>query len=276
MREGTMPPGTAALPLRSAALHDDILAPIRGADPRRPFVVAQLGQSLDGRIATPTGESRWINRDAALDHVHRLRAAVDAVVVGIGTVVADDPILNVRRVPGRHPARVVIDPCCRLRREARCMAGEDGVARYVVRACEHPVPEGVERIHLERGPDRAISPVRIIEALHARGLGRILIEGGAWTVSQFIDAGVVDRLHVLVAPVILGSGKTGLSLAPIVNLASALRPVTRVHVLEDGDVLFDCDLRSNWACEVAVPPRAFGAVRSAEPRADAESDLVGG
>ncbi len=77
----------------------DPLTPILKASSDTPFVVAQLGQSLDGRIATPTGESRWINRDAALDHLHRLRAAVDAVVVGIGTVIADDPRLNVRRIP---------------------------------------------------------------------------------------------------------------------------------------------------------------------------------
>jgi diaminohydroxyphosphoribosylaminopyrimidine deaminase / 5-amino-6-(5-phosphoribosylamino)uracil reductase len=71
----------------------------------------------------------------------------------------------------------------------------------------------------------------------------ILIEGGAWTVSSFIAARAVDRLHVLVAPLIIGSGKTGLSLPPIDRLADALRPATRVHILADGDVLFDCDLR---------------------------------
>ena len=100
------PDGSAAARDQSVAM----LAPLINADPSRPFVVAQLGQSLDGRIATPTGESRWINKDEALDHVHRIRANVDAVLVGVGTVVADDPILNVRRVPGRNPARVVIDP----------------------------------------------------------------------------------------------------------------------------------------------------------------------
>ena len=75
---------------------------IRDCPAGRSFVVAQLGQSLDGRIALPSGESRWINNDAALDHLHRLRAVVDAVVVGIGTALADDPMLNVRRVAGRN------------------------------------------------------------------------------------------------------------------------------------------------------------------------------
>jgi riboflavin-specific deaminase-like protein len=217
-------------------------APILSAPADRPFVVAQLGQSLDGRIATPTGESRWINRDAALDHVHRLRAAVDAVLVGVGTVIADDPLLTVRRVPGRHPARVVVDPAGRIPAGARCLA-DDGARRLLVRGGAGPAPAGAEVIELTTR-DRRLAPADIVAALFSRGLRRILVEGGARTVSAFIDAGVVDRLHVLVAPVILGSGKTGLDLAPIACLAEARRPPTFVHVLDDGDVLFDCDLRA--------------------------------
>ena len=93
----------------------DPFGPIARAPLDRPFVVAQLGQSLDGRIATVTGESRYINGSAALDHLHRLRAEVDAVVVGAGTIVADDPLLTVRRVAGKSPARVVIDPSGRIK-----------------------------------------------------------------------------------------------------------------------------------------------------------------
>ena len=227
------------------ATDDPKLAPIRAADPARPFVVAQLGQTLDGRIATASGESRWINRDAALDHVHALRAAVDAVVVGVGTVIADDPQLNVRRVAGRNPARVVIDPRGRLPAGARLLEGGDGARRIVVRdpATRARLPAGVELLPVAR-VDGTMPPLQVIAALHALGLHRLLIEGGAVTVSAFIDAGAVDRLHVLVAPMLFGSGKAGLSLTPIARLADAMRPVTTVHVLDDGDVLFDCDLRS--------------------------------
>ncbi len=223
---------------------NDPFAAILNARADRPFVVAQLGQSLDGRIATTTGESRWINRDAALDHLHKLRGAVDAVVVGIGTVVADDPLLNVRRVAGRHPARVVIDPTGRMPLDCKCLI-DDGIRRLVVRNADGPeAPAGVETVRVS-GQDEPMSPVAIVEALFAVGLKRLLIEGGAWTVSSFIDADVVDRLHVLVAPMILGSGKTGLQLNPIARLAEARRPKTHVHILADGDVLFDCDLRQN-------------------------------
>jgi diaminohydroxyphosphoribosylaminopyrimidine deaminase / 5-amino-6-(5-phosphoribosylamino)uracil reductase len=221
---------------------DDLLGPLRHAAPDRPFVIAQLGQSLDGRIATPTGASRWINRSAALDHVHRLRANVDAVVIGIGTVNADDPLLTVRRVTGRHPVRVVIDPEGVLRPDARCLAHE-GTRCIVVHSEDRGTVPGAEAVVLPLSGS-LIPPKAIVNALAARGLNKILVEGGATTVSAFIDAGAVDRLHVLVAPIILGSGTIGLTLSPIAGLEEAKRPLTRVHVLADGDVLFDCDLRS--------------------------------
>lgn len=225
-------------------MSDDPIERIKRASRERPFVVAQLGQSLDGRIATPTGESRWINKHAALVHVHRIRAAVDAVVVGVGTVVADDPMLNVRHVAGPNPARVVIDPSGRVPLEARCFA-DTGERRLIVRAegVDVPVPHGVEVVFVPR-KDGVLPPQEIVQALFEAGLATFLIEGGAGTVSNFVDASAVDRLHVLVAPAILGSGKSGLSLKPIERLSQALRPKADVHVLEDGDVLFDCDLRA--------------------------------
>jgi len=205
----------------------------------RPFVVAQLGQSLDGRIATITGASRSIGGEAALAHLHRLRANVDAVVVGIGTVLADDPQLTVRLAPGRSPARVVIDPSGRLPATARCLDG----GSFVVCRPDTILPTGALPIRLDQ-PEGMISPTSIIEALFARGFRRLLVEGGARTISNFIDAGCVDRLHVAVAPMIIGSGKPGLELRPIEALSQALRPATTAYILEDGNVLFDCDLRS--------------------------------
>lgn len=216
-----------------------IFAPFRDASPERPFVVGQLGQSLDGRIATVSGESRDISGAAALDHLHRIRAHVDAVVVGAGTVIADDPQLTVRRVAGRNPARVVIDPSGRIDRKGKWLAC-DGARRILVTATDAATPDGVELVKLEaRGG--VIPPAAIIEALHARGLRRILVEGGARTVAAFIESGRLDRLHVLVTPVIIGSGRTGLDLSPIQRLDLALRPRSDVHVLGGGDVLFDCD-----------------------------------
>lgn len=210
-----------------------------------PYVVAQLGQSLDGRIATPTGDSKYINGPAALDHLHRLRARVDVVLVGVGTVVADDPLLTVRRVPGRSPARAVLDPNGRLPPDARCLE-DDGARRLVLTRDPRPLPGGVERLALE-DDGSTHCPRRIRAALGRLGFRRVLVEGGARTISAFIDAGCVDRLHLLVAPIILGSGRAGLDLAPIARLAGALRPRVRAYPMPGGDVLFDCDLRRSPA-----------------------------
>ena len=226
-----------------AAVSDSI-AVIRNAPTSRPFVVAQLGQSLDGRIATVTGESRWISGSPALDHLHRIRAAVDAVVIGVGTAIADDPQLTVRRAIGQDPARVIIDPNCRLTSQAKCLR-PDGTRRIIIRRGTTAHCSSLETIELDSGTSDLICPNEIANKLFAAGLKKILIEGGARTISSFIDAGSVDRLHLMVAPVIIGSGQPGLELGPIQQLSSALRPKTTAHVLEGGEVLFDCDLRQD-------------------------------
>ncbi len=223
------------------SIFDEMFAPLGAGSTDQPIVIAQLGQSLDGRIATLSGDSKYINGHAALDHLHRLRARVDAVVVGVGTLLADDPLLTVRRVEGCSPARVVIDPTGRAPGDARFFA-DDGAVCLVVCGDTATWPKRAEAIRLPAS-GRSLCPRAIVAALGARGFRRVLIEGGARTISAFIDAGCVDRLHILVAPLILGSGKPGLDLRPITTLGEALRPATRTYLLDDGDVLFDCDLR---------------------------------
>jgi riboflavin-specific deaminase-like protein len=222
----------------------DPFAPFRSADPARPFVVAQLGQSLDGRIATISGASKYINGAPALDHLHRIRASVDAVVVGAGTIAADDPQLNVRRVAGANPARVVIDPTGRLRGPAKWLEPDGTPCCLIMRedATSFAIP-GVEQIRLPL-VDGELSPRAMIDALFARSYRKILIEGGAKTISTFLDAGCIDRLHLLIAPIIIGLGRNGLDLKPIDDLTSALRPVTTFYPLGQNEILIDCDLRS--------------------------------
>lgn len=205
------------------------------------MVIGQLGQSLDGRIATQTGHSHYINGPSGLAHLHRLRALVDAVVVGVGTALADDPQLTVRRVSGPQPVRVVIDPNGRLPDSARLLAN-DGVRRIIVttNGIRPVLARNIEIVELSTSESQ-IAPSAILAALAERGLRRILIEGGADTVSRFLAAGCLDRLHVVVAPIVLGSGRVGLSLPPIERADQALRAPMHVHRLDD-EVLFDCDL----------------------------------
>ena len=123
------------------------LADLRSDRARPPSCSASSGSRWMGRIATPTGHSRTISGAGGITHLHRLRALADAVVVGIGTVIADDPRLTVRAVAGRNPARVVIDPHGRLRSCARLLA-EDGAACIVVQTTDQPRPERVTALTL--------------------------------------------------------------------------------------------------------------------------------
>lgn len=209
------------------------------ASRNKSLVLGQIGQSLDGRIATASGHSHYINGPSAITHLHRLRALVDAVVIGIGTALADDPQLTVRRVNGPNPARVVIDPAGRLPAAARCL--EEGARRIVIGSTGRSPRTDVEAISLPAVAGR-FAPGDIVQALADLGLHRILIEGGGMTISKFLDAGCLDRLHVLVAPMIIGSGRAGIQLAEIARLDEALRPLVTVTTFDEGDVLFDCDL----------------------------------
>ncbi len=214
-----------------------LYAPVAEGRAGSAYVIGQLGQSLDGRIATPAGHSHYINGPEAILHLHRLRALVDAVIVGAGTVVADDPRLTVRLLKGRNPARVAIDPTGRLPATARLFAN-DGARRFVVQASDLPRPPGVTAINLERSGGQ-FDPHAIVAALAKHGLRRLLIEGGGRTVSAFLSARALDRLHVCVAPLVIGSGPTGIALPPIDRLEAALRPTVSIHQLGE-DVLFDC------------------------------------
>jgi diaminohydroxyphosphoribosylaminopyrimidine deaminase/5-amino-6-(5-phosphoribosylamino)uracil reductase len=208
-----------------------------------PLAIGQLGQSLDGRIATRTGASHYINGEAARTHLHRLRALVDAVVIGVGTLNADDPQLTVRHVEGHNPVRVLLDPTGRAHPDCRLF--HDGQARVLhvqAQGAGNPsLPAGIESVQLPRHPVYGIHPASVLEALAERGLRRVLVEGGGFTVSRFLEAGALHRLHLLVAPMLIGSGRPGICLPPIDTLEAALRPRCRVFAC-GADSLFDLAL----------------------------------
>lgn len=219
----------------------DLFGPLRNGGVDDLVIVGQIGQSLDGRIATATGHSKYINCPAGIEHLHRLRALVDVVVVGVGTALADDPQLTVRQVPGPQPVRAVIDPKGRLGASAKMFA-DDGIRRLLITAegTHCTPPAGVETIVLP-ARDGNIEPSAIAGALACAGMRRILVEGGADTLSRFLTARCLDRLHVTIAPVMLGAGGPGIILPSRERADEAPRMPVRVHKMED-DVLFDCDL----------------------------------
>jgi diaminohydroxyphosphoribosylaminopyrimidine deaminase / 5-amino-6-(5-phosphoribosylamino)uracil reductase len=229
-------------PLTSSALQA-IFEPLRRPAVDDMVILGQMGQTLDGRIATVSGQSKYINGQAGLTHLHQLRALVDAVVVGVGTAIADDPLLTVRLVKGNNPARIVIDPKARLPLHSRIWI-DDGAPKIWVVANGLTVkpPPQVELLTLPTAGD-GFDPILILKNLRQRGLKRILIEGGAETVSRFMQAKCLDRLHLIVAPIIMGSGRPSFNLPPIEHMDQALRLPVVTHLL-DNEIVFDCDLRN--------------------------------
>ncbi len=222
--------------LLPSALYQPLLAPPQAAD--GCFVLGRLAQSLDGRIATASGDSRWISGHEDIVHTHRLRALFDAVVVGAGTVRADDPQLTTREVPGPSPTRVVIDTNRRL--DDRYRVFSDGPPTLLLCAADAPGPEqlGIAPvIRLPRmGPGLDI--VAVLAVLAARRLHRIVVEGGGITVSRFLAAGALDRLHVTIAPLLIGSGIPAFTLPHAAALTEGLRFEWSVHRL-GADLLVD-------------------------------------
>jgi diaminohydroxyphosphoribosylaminopyrimidine deaminase / 5-amino-6-(5-phosphoribosylamino)uracil reductase len=214
-----------------------------------PWVIGQLGQSLDGYVATHNGDSRCVNGPEVLTHLHRLRALCDAVIVGAGTAAIDNPQLTTRLVAGEHPVRVLLDPTLRLSPTLRALT--DGQAPTLLACDVRRLAEATERV----GADHVLGVNDLVDAsgalkinalLHAlakRGLRTLFVEGGGVTVSRFIAQGCMDRLHLSVAPVLIGTGRPGLRLPPNAVMRDCPRPPGRVFRMGE-DVLWDLDLRA--------------------------------
>jgi riboflavin-specific deaminase-like protein len=221
----------------------DLYLPICSATDITPITVGHLGQSLDGFIATHAGDSQFVTGPENIVHLHRMRALSDAVVVGAGTVAADDPLLTTRQVSGPNPLRVVFDPGRRLDARYRIFADADAPTLYACSTSRLSAGEthlGTAEIIGLDGDDTP-TVTQLAAALRARGCHRVFVEGGGVTVSAFLEAGLLDRLHMAVAPLIVGSGRPAIRLEPKDLLRDCQRPVYRVFRM-GGDVLFDCDL----------------------------------
>jgi riboflavin-specific deaminase-like protein len=236
-------PAAAALDPSAAAMLDLYLPLCVGAH-AADLVVAHLAQTLDGQIATAPGASQFISGREDVEHAHRMRALLDAVIVGARTIECDDPRLTTRLVPGEHAVRVVIDP--RRRLPSGHAVFRDGAApTLLVCGAEHAHPErhGLAEIVAIEPAAGGLLPIPAVRAaLARRGLRRLFVEGGGVTVSRFLEAGALDRLQVAVAPKILGAGRPAFSLPAIERLEDAI-PLAWRPIALGNDVLFDCDLR---------------------------------
>jgi len=212
----------------------------------KPYVVVKYAQTLDGRIATSSGDSRWISGKDERRVSHALRASCDAVIVGVGTVLRDDPQLTVRMVPGASPIRVVLDSTLRIPDDSLVLA--DDAATTIVTT---------DRSSAERRDDLRRRGVSIVIApegasgveldatltiLRERGIRSALVEGGASVITSFLAHSLADRLIVGIAPRVLGSGTDAVKDLGVREVSQSLRLERRAVHLAGDDVLIAGDV----------------------------------
>jgi 3,4-dihydroxy 2-butanone 4-phosphate synthase/GTP cyclohydrolase II len=240
------PVGHPPVELSVASIDVGRLLGSASATAHRPGVVVKYAQTIDGRIATSTGDSKWISGEPERQIAHAMRAGVDAVLVGAGTVLQDDPQLTVRMVSGASPLRVVLDSTLRTPLTAQVLSDE--AATLVL--CS-PLADPTRRRALEStgvavrevaaGPDG----LRIDEALQllrSLGVESLLVEGGGRVITSMLHAAVVDRLVVSVSPTIIGAGIEAVGSLGVSSVADGIRLANRCVYLAGDDVMLGFDV----------------------------------
>jgi GTP cyclohydrolase II len=210
----------------------------------RPLVTVHYAQTIDGRIASRTGDAHWVSGEQSLRFAHELRAANDAVLVGIGTVLADDPRLTVRLVNGESPVRVIVDSKLRIPRDANVLT--ETVSQTIVATTPY-APElaarairntGAQVIRARASEDGTVDLSDLLMRLRTRGIRSVLIEGGRGIITSALREHLVDRLTVCIAPKVLGEGIAAVGDLNIERLREAVT-FSRARFISCGeDVIF--------------------------------------
>jgi GTP cyclohydrolase II len=240
----------AGVPLDGDPIGEAIdVAPLLGraaAPSWRPYVVLKYAQTVDGRIATRRGEAKWISSEEERRISHGLRAACDAVLVGVGTAIIDDPQLTVRMVPGRSPLRVVLDSTLRLPSTARVL--DDGAGTVVITTelsnedRRDALRARTVGVHIVDASPRGVDLASALQTLRGLGVGSLLVEGGARVITSFFAERLVDRLVVGIAPTIMGTGIDAVGDLGVARVAESVRLTNRSVHQAGGDLLVAADV----------------------------------
>jgi GTP cyclohydrolase II len=247
LRPSGVPLATLGAPLDDAV---DVLGLIGQVRPRarRPAVVLKYAQTLDGRIATASGDARWISGEQERTVSHALRAASDAVMVGVGTVLADDPQLTVRMVPGASPTRVVLDSTLRLPDDARVL-DDDAPTVILTTARAEPAKRAALQargviVHVIAERDGRVDLDEALACLRQLGLQLVLVEGGAGVITALLRARAVDRLIAAIAPLVIGTGTSAVEHLDVDRIVEGIHLSNRMILPIGDDVLLAWDVEA--------------------------------
>jgi diaminohydroxyphosphoribosylaminopyrimidine deaminase/5-amino-6-(5-phosphoribosylamino)uracil reductase len=245
LRDGGVAVETGLMALEAARLNEAFISSVLNG---RPFVTLKMAMSLDGRIATREGESRWITGEASRALSHEFRDRVDAILIGVETLLKDDPLLTARPQgkEGKPLIRIVLDSHLRTPLAARALPPDRGVAT-IIAALEGGDPEraekleetGAEVLFLNPGPDGRVALAPLLVALGGRGVRHLLVEGGGQVHGSFLSQGLADKVMAFIAPLIIGDDAApgAVSGAGEAKLSTAPKLSHVEHKQIDGDIL---------------------------------------
>ena len=215
----------------------------------RPFVTIKYAQTLDGRIATATGESQWISSEASLKFTHQLRAAHDVILVGAGTVIKDNPELTVRLVRGRNPLRVIVDSELNISRQAKIFQNISSTPTLIATIKTAADPQfkrfaglGAEMITVGADKNGNVDLKKLFKMLAERNISSILIEGGAQVITSVLKNNLANRLVTIIAPKIIGRGIEAVGDLNIRKLEAAKKLSIQKVLRRGDDVIIDSRL----------------------------------
>jgi diaminohydroxyphosphoribosylaminopyrimidine deaminase/5-amino-6-(5-phosphoribosylamino)uracil reductase len=218
-----------------------------------PLVAVKFAQTLDGRIAALTGSSRWISSPASRRFAHRLRSLNDAVMVGVGTVLADNPELTVRLVKGRNPTRVILDSGLRVPLEAKVLSNQAAAPTIVATTprADSKKLSALRQMGIEvlvAGQDEAgkVDLSHLLKMLGQRNISSVLVEGGAETVTSLLRLNLVDKLIAIVAPKLMGKGIEAVGEMDIADVSQAVKLVLDKVRRVGEDLIIEARVEGGW------------------------------
>lgn len=217
---------------------------------KRPFVTIKFAQTIDGRIAGARGDSKWISSEASRKFAHRLRSLHDGVLVGIGTVLQDDPDLTVRLVRGRNPVRIVVDSSLRIPLNSLVLAHQDRARTMIVASPQADAEKaallqerGIEIVRADATEDGRIDIEALLSVLGAQGISSVLLEGGAALITSFLKVRAADRFYIVTAPRILGRGIEAVGDLGIEKIAQSIELHVDGVMRKEGDIIINARIK---------------------------------